>query len=105
MTLAKPTNKAAALRATRTARAQVAEQIAAEPAAPKPAGVQRMTLVLTAGVARRVEDSIHELRDWRKISFGAFTEAALEDLLARSPEEQKEILERFDARARRKFDA
>jgi hypothetical protein len=96
-------SKTAALRANRTAREQVAEQIIEEVATPKPAGVQRMTLVLTKGVAARVEDVIHALRDERRVSFGALTEAALEDFLAKSPDEQIATLERFGASARRKF--
>jgi hypothetical protein len=101
--MSKPTSKAAALRANRTAREQVAEQLVKQIAPPKPAGVQRMTLVLTNGVASRVEEVIFGLRDRLRVSFGALTEAALEDFLAKSSEEQVEILERYGARARRKF--
>ena len=96
-------NKAATIRANRTAREQVAEQLVAEIAPPKPAGVQRMTLVLTNGVAPRVEEVIFRLRDRLRVSFGALTEAAREDFLAKSADEQIAILERFGASARRKF--
>lgn len=102
--ISKPTSKAAKLQANRSAREQVAEQLVEEIAPPKPAGgVQRMTLVLTKGVALRVEDAIYALRDRRRVSFGALTEAALEDFLAKGPDEQFAVLERFGASARRKF--
>jgi hypothetical protein len=103
MSMSKPTSKAAKLQATRSAREQVAEQIVEETAPPKAAGVQRMTLVLTNGVASRVEEAIFALRNRRRVSFGAFTEAALEDFLAKNTDEQFEILDRFEARARRRF--
>jgi hypothetical protein len=96
-------SKTAALRASRTAREQVAEQITEVSITPKPAGVQRLTLVLTKGVASRVEDVIHALRDKRPASFGSLTEAALEDFLAKTEDEQIAILERFGAGKRRKF--
>jgi hypothetical protein len=91
------------LLANRTARAQVAEQIVRETAPPKAASVQRLTLVLTNGVASRVEEAIFALRHRRRVSFGALTEAALEDFLAKDNDQQFEILDRFEARARRRF--
>jgi hypothetical protein len=67
----------------------------------KTTGVQRFTLILADGVADKVEEAMFDLRFWRRVSFGSFVEVAIQDLLAKSPDERKAVLERFGASARR----
>ena len=59
--------------------------------------IKRFTLGLASDLADRLETAVFDLRHWRRMSLSSFVECAVEDLLARDPEERKAILDRYGA--------